>query len=85
MTEISDSRVNTQREVESPPRPPLLARLSIGRFAGLYLLIALVVTFSLTDPRFATAANFRVVAASQAIAGILTLGLVVSLISGVFD
>ncbi|WP_229052451.1 ABC transporter permease [Aeromicrobium sp. Leaf350] len=59
--------------------------LRLSSLAGLYVLIALLVLFTLSDERFAAPQNYRVILASQAIAGILTLGLVVSLISGVFD
>ncbi|RYE44064.1 MAG: ABC transporter permease [Hyphomicrobiales bacterium] len=70
---------------EARSRGSILVRLGVGRYFGLYLLIMLVVFFCVADPRFATADNFRALAASQAIAGILTLGLMISLISGVFD
>jgi ribose transport system permease protein len=67
----------------------VLDRLAIpgmARFSGIYLIIAMAVLFSIWLPdTFATSDNFRAIAASQAITGILTLGLVVSLISGVFD
>ena len=46
----------------------------------------LVVVFSIWNPdTFATADNARTVASSMAITGILTLGLIVALLSGMFD
>jgi ribose transport system permease protein len=83
--DVDNSTTATNSKEGSSPRESLVVRLNIGRFFGLYLLIALAIFFSVTDPRFATGDNFRVMAASQAIAGLLTLGLVISLISGVFD
>lgn len=60
--------------------------LNLDRMFGVYLLVLLIVVFTLLLPEtFGSASNFRVMAASQAIGGILTLGLVISLISGVFD
>ena len=79
----------TRSDVEKPNSriPAGLRRgLSLDRLLGVYLLVLLLIVFSVMLPdTFATADNFRVMAASQAIAGILTLALVISLISGVFD
>ena len=48
--------------------------------------ILLAVVFSVWNPEtFGTLDNARVIAASSAITGILTLGLIVSLLSGMFD
>ncbi|WP_345419097.1 ABC transporter permease [Pseudonocardia xishanensis] len=58
----------------------------MSRFSGLYLIGLLVVVYSLWLPEtFFNADNARVILSSEAITGILTLGLMVSLISGVFD
>jgi ribose transport system permease protein len=62
-----------------------LSVLSPRRFNGIYLLLIMVVVFMVWVEPFRTLANFRVVASGQAITGILTMGLIVSLISGVFD
>ena len=57
-----------------------------ARFSGLYIIVVMIVFFSIWLPTsFGNSANFKTILASQAITGILTLGLVVSLISGVFD
>ncbi len=73
----------------SPRKFGVLSRLSIpgmASYSGIYLIIAMAILFSVWLPEtFATSDNFKSIAASQAITGILTLGLVVSLISGVFD
>ena len=58
----------------------------VDRYSGLYVIALMIVAFSLWEPQtFDTLTNLRVLAASQAITGILTVGLVVSLVSGVFD
>jgi ribose transport system permease protein len=58
----------------------------VARFSGLYLIVALVVIYSaLETSTFFTADNARVILSNEAITGILTLGLMVSLIAGVFD
>lgn len=60
--------------------------IGADRFAGLYVAVALAVVFSIWNPdRFGTFSNARVVAASASITGILTLGLTVSLLAGMFD
>jgi ribose transport system permease protein len=69
----------------APERPSIGRLLNLGRYSGVYLLAILIVVFTIWVKDFGTLTNFRVVASGQAIAGILTLGLVVSLISGVFD
>lgn len=57
-----------------------------ARFSGVYIIVVMIVFFSIWLPiSFANSNNFKTILASQAITGILTLGLVVSLISGVFD
>jgi ribose transport system permease protein len=86
MTETIESIAdNTGVAGPARTRLSLADRVGAARFGGLYLLVALTVVFVVWEPTFRTASNFRVLAGSQAIAGILTLGLVVSLISGVFD
>lgn len=87
----TDARSELHSVEPTPPRQPsLLARLvpqlGVDRFSGLYLLIVLSIVYSLTETStFFTANNFRIVLSSQAITGILTLGLMVSLICGIFD
>ncbi len=59
---------------------------AVDRFSGLYVAMLLVVVFSVWNPdTFATADNARTIASSMAITGILTLGLIVALLSGMFD
>jgi ribose transport system permease protein len=60
-------------------------RAGLHRFAGVYLIVILVTVFCMTEPQFRTVTNARVLLGSQAIVGILTLALVISLISGAFD
>jgi ribose transport system permease protein len=59
--------------------------LRVDRLSGVYVAVALIVVYSLTNPTFRTLDTVRVIASSQAITGILALGLIVSLICGVFD
>lgn len=60
--------------------------LGVDRYSGVYVAAALVLLFYIWNPdTFATANNARTVAASMAITGILTLGLIVALLSGMFD
>jgi ribose transport system permease protein len=60
--------------------------MAMDRLSGVYLIILLSSIYSLTEPKsFFTVNNFRIVLSSQAITGILTLGLMVSLICGIFD
>lgn len=91
MTETTTPPSNAERtEQAHPPRRrlprQLLPAIGLDRFSGLYLLVILAVIYSLMEPStFFTSQNFRLVLSSQAITGIVTLGLMVSLICGVFD
>ncbi len=59
---------------------------SSSQFIGvLALLVALFVSFSLTEPRFFTAANIRVMLTSVAILWMISLGLTVVMLTGGFD
>lgn len=67
-----------------------LARLGLSarvdKLSGVYLLVILIVVYSVLEPQtFFTFNNLRIVLSGQAITGLITLGLMVSLISGVFD
>jgi ribose transport system permease protein len=60
--------------------------LSFGRLSGVYLLIALIIIFSLWIPDvFLTHTNLINIAQSQAITAIITLGLLLPLAAGEFD
>jgi ribose transport system permease protein len=74
-------------ESESPRTTPRIRRgLGLDRFSGLWVLAVLILVYCLWEPNtFRTAVNFRITASGQSITGILTLGLIVSLICGVFD
>jgi len=64
----------------------ILPSMGMDRFSGLYLGLVLVVVYSLLESStFFTLNNFRILLGSEAITGIITLGLMVSLICGVFD
>ncbi|MQY31571.1 ABC transporter permease [Nocardia aurantia] len=78
--------LSAQPDSPRTPRRRLLPAVGLDRFSGLYLLVVLVIAYSLIEPStFFTSQNFRLVLSSQAITGIITLGLMVSLICGVFD
>jgi ribose transport system permease protein len=65
-----------------------LARRDLGvdRFSGVYVIIIMIVGFSLWEPTtFRTAENARVLVSSEAITGLITLAAVISLIAAVFD
>jgi ribose transport system permease protein len=65
-----------------------LFRLDLGvdRFSGLYVILVMTIGFSLWQPNtFGTLNNARVILASEAITGIITMGAVIALIAGVFD
>lgn len=69
-----------------PRRGWSLGVLRLDKYSGLYLLLVLVVVFSVMMPEtFGTLSNARVIAGSAAIAGILTLAVTVSLAAGTFD
>lgn len=80
--------VSAARAMAPRSRRVSLGRSTLGldRFALLYAGIGLGIFFALTDPtRFATANNLRLVAASEAITGIIALGVVTALLAGMFD
>lgn len=64
----------------------VLPSIGMDKFSGLYLGVLLVIVYSvLESSTFFTVNNFRIVLSGEAITGIITLGLMVSLICGVFD
>src|SRR5262245_14452616 len=73
----------------TPTRTPRRLRLpdvGLDRFSGLYVIVLMVVVFSLLDPEnFASVNNARIILSSQAITGIITLAAMIGLIAGVFD
>jgi ribose transport system permease protein len=77
----------TDPDSSSRARPAWSAGvLRLDRYSGLYLAVVLAVVFSVLLPdTFGTVDNARVIAASSAIAGILTLAVAVSMASGTFD
>jgi ribose transport system permease protein len=75
-----------------PPAPRrsalrLLRRdLGLDRLSGLYVIVAMIVVFSVWEPTtFGTLSNAKVILASEAITGIIAFAAVVSLVAGVFD
>jgi ribose transport system permease protein len=60
-------------------------RLGLDRFSGLYLWAAFIIMFTIWTPLFFTTATLHSIASGQAVAGILTVGLLIPLVTGVFD
>jgi ribose transport system permease protein len=59
---------------------------AVDRLSGVYVIIIMLVGFTLWEPStFGTLNNARVILSSEAITGIITLAAVVGLIAGVFD
>src|SRR5215469_12158683 len=79
----------------SPAGPPaphtkvlrLLRRdLGLDRFSGVYVIVAMIIVFSIWEPTtFGTLNNAKVILASEAITGIIAFAAVISLVAGVFD
>jgi ribose transport system permease protein len=58
----------------------------VDRLSGVYVIVILVVVFSLWEPdTFGTWSNARILVSSQAITGIVTLAATIGLVAGVFD
>ncbi len=94
ISQIPDTaRGQTPAAPADPPDPAPRPRhhrrrpsLALDRFSGLYVLLLLVVAFSIWMPdTFATTRTLRSVADEQAITAIVSLALVVPLAAGVFD
>jgi ribose transport system permease protein len=60
-------------------------RLGLDRFSGLYLWAVFIIMFTIWTPLFFTTSTLHSVASGQAVAGILTIGLLIPLVAGVFD
>lgn len=61
------------------------AKISPRRISGIYLLILLIVFFSLATDTFFASSTFRTIASEQAITAMVAIGLTVALAAGVFD
>ena len=60
--------------------------LGLDRLSGLYVIVAMVIAFSVWEPTtFGTLANAKVILSSQAITGIIAFAAMISLVAGVFD
>jgi ribose transport system permease protein len=75
-----------------PPAPGgkvlrLLRRdLGMDRFSGVYVIVAMIIVFSIWEPTtFGTLSDAKVILTSQAITGIIAFAAVISLVAGVFD
>jgi ribose transport system permease protein len=69
-----------------PQRRPRWKEFGLDRYSGLWVIGVLIAFYWIWEPStFGTWNNVRVIASSQAITGVLTMGLIVSLICGVFD
>jgi ribose transport system permease protein len=64
----------------------LASRLRLSDFSGLYVLLVLIVVFSIVLPdTFPTITNLKVVASDAAIVALVTIGLTVALATDAFD
>jgi ribose transport system permease protein len=60
--------------------------LALDRLSGLYVIVAMLIGFSIWEPAtFGTLSNAKVILASEAITGIIAFAAMVSLVAGVFD
>jgi ribose transport system permease protein len=59
--------------------------LSPRRISGIYLLIVLVIFFSIATDTFFTTTTLRTIATEQAITAVVAMGLTIALAAGVFD
>lgn len=86
-TTVVENPAATQPDSTTHKRPAWSAGfLRLDRYSGLYLAVILAVVFSVLLPdTFGTWDNARVIAASSAIAGVLTLAVAVSMATGTFD
>src|SRR3954447_6979854 len=77
----------------APPRMPqprrvgaLLGHLQLGRFSGLFFFAAIFLIFSVWVPEtFLTSVTWKSILISQAITGILAVGVLAPLATGLFD
>jgi ribose transport system permease protein len=60
-------------------------RFGLDRFSGLYLWAVFIIMFTIWTPLFFTTSTLHSIASGQAVAGILTIGLLIPLVAGVFD
>ena len=86
----ADTAVDEAAPWVPPPEPRrpvwMRAALSLERFSGLYVLLVLVVAFSiLRTETFATTNNARIILAAEAISAMLALALVLPLSAEVLD
>lgn len=86
MPETSRPSGARQRTSDSVPFGARLAHLQLGRYSGIFILIALVLIFSLWMPQsFVSQATWVTIAQGQAITAILAIALLFPLASGGFD
>jgi ribose transport system permease protein len=73
------------REEGAPPRDASVSEF-LGRYAVVFVLLAMIAGFSIAMPStFFTADNFQTIAGQQAVAGLVALALLATLIAGDFD
>ena len=60
--------------------------LGVDRFSGVYVIIVMIIGFSIWEPQtFQTWNNAKVILSSEAITGIITMAAVIALVAGVYD
>jgi ribose transport system permease protein len=82
----------TEQKRRKPPGPgevgqrSRVPRLHLARYSGVYVLAAFIIGYGLWVPRtFLTSTTLQSVLGDQAVAGIVTVGVVIALSAGVFD
>lgn len=80
-TDVAPRRVPEPRAISD-----LLGRLQLGRFSGIYFFAAIFLIFVIWVPdTFLTSVTWKTILISQAFIGILALGLLAPLATGMFD
>lgn len=75
-----------ETHVSSEPRRSWAATAFLSRYSGLFVLVAMIVAFSLSMPdTFATSRTFKGLLADQTVTAIVSLGLMVAFAAGAFD
>lgn len=71
---------------DQPPKRRGLSSLGVERYSGVYVMLLLIVVFSILRPEtFATMTNLKIVASEAAITALITMGLTIALATDAFD
>lgn len=71
---------------DQTPKRRRLSSLGVERYSGVYVMLLLIVVFSILRPEtFATMTNLKIVASEAAITALITMGLTIALATDAFD